>query len=139
MRPHSLLHRTLTVAFAIWVSLCCCEKRILAQSLCDADDAARPSLPSCCAGGCCVSDDGGASHEGERRPSSCADGCCRKSAATLPCWSVDVDAIGTPLHSCIGPGISAADAAGRVLAHDDRTAGEPPPKLALVISRRLRI
>jgi hypothetical protein len=27
----------------------------------------------------------------------------------------------------------------RDLAHEDRTVGEPPPRLALLISRRLRI
>jgi hypothetical protein len=139
MRPTSLVHRVLIVAFAAWVSLCCCEKRILAQSLCDDGEAARSSAPACCPSSCCESGDGDAPRDDDGHPGNCADGCCRKTSASLPSWTVDIDAVGVPLLQCIASMEAATDDAGRVLAHDDRTSGEPPPRLALVISRRLRI
>jgi hypothetical protein len=128
-----------TLAFAAWMTLCCCEKRILAQSFSDGD-AAASAVPSCCAG-CERSEDkgDGPSEDSQGQPGNCADGCCRKWSATLPAWTCDVDTIGVPVAEFLAPPGARDDAAGRVLSHDDRCAGEPPPRLTLVISRRLRI
>ena len=115
------------------MSLCCCEKRILAHAI----EGTGPTPRPCCADDCCQgggdSDDGGQDH-----PRNCSDGCCVKSCAAAPSFVPAIDAIGAvmpllsaPAHDGLG--------CGRALSHEDRTAGEPPPRLALVISRRLRI
>lgn len=135
----------LVFAFAAWMSLCCCEKRILAHAF---DSAPQSSVPSCCAEHCCADDaserdgdsnrDNRESHDSSQ-PRNCADGCCVKGATAAPVFVLDLDLVGCPLPPSIARDLVPANLAGRALAHDDRAVGEPPPRLALVISRRLRI
>ena len=80
----------LVFAFAAWMSLCCCEKRILAHAF---DSAPQSSVPSCCAEHCCADDaserdgdsnrDNRESHDSSQ-PRNCADGCCVKGATAAP-------------------------------------------------------
>ena len=125
-------HRLLVLALPAWMSLCCCEKRILAHALESADAAPR----ACCADDCCSGGERGGDQQDH--PRNCSDGCCVKSCAAAPAFVPALDAIGTDIPLLSAP---AADdvGCGRTLSHEDRTAGEPPPRLALVISRRLRI
>lgn len=120
--------------------MCCCEKRILAQAFAGAPEAA----PSCCGGSCCgdeASDQDADSRDrdGDHRPGGCCrDGCCAKSAPHAFVFDLALDAIGTPMPAML----VAHDVefrCDRALAHEDRAVGEPPPRLALLISRRLRI
>lgn len=143
----------LVLALAAWMTFCCCEKRILAHGL-ELDAAAATGeagavVPSCCAGHCCGGDadstdaeDGstdGDSEDGHGRPGRCSDGCCTKSAAAAPPFSLDLDLVGAPLPPSVAAIEPALDLVGRMVAFDDLSPGEPPPRLALVISRRLRI
>lgn len=126
------LHRLLVLALAAWMSLCCCEKRILAHALECADEAPR----ACCADACCSSGERG--EDQQDHPRNCSDGCCVKSCAAATPFVPAIDAIGVPLRVAVETDTHGL-AFGRALSHEDRTAGEPPPRLALVISRRLRI
>lgn len=133
----------LVFAFAAWMSLCCCEKRILAHAF---EGSTQNAAPSCCAKHCCAdeapSQDGGehsSNHHDSSQPRNCADGCCVKGATAAPVFVLDLDLVGSPIPPSIVRLAVQADLAGRALAHDDRAVGEPPPRLALVISRRLRI
>lgn len=141
-RRFSAVDRILVCALAAWMSLCCCEKRILAHAF----DAAEARTQGCCAGGCCA-DAAAAGLEKEQarddratpRPvSCCADGCCTKAAFATDCFTPAVDTIGAALPTSVVLPARLAEP-GRILAHEDRAAGEPPPRLALVISGRLRI
>ena len=132
------MQRVLVLALAAWMSLCCCEKRILAHAFDSAPEVTR----SCCSSGCCAAAEDDRSHDAdpphERTDACCADGCCAKAFAAASVFVPAVDLIGAPLP----PEVCAVDpciGCGRVLSHEDRTAGEPPPRLALLISRRLRI
>ena len=51
---------------------------------------------------------------------------------------VAVDVVGVPMLAVLAV-CDATLGCARDLAHEDRTVGEPPPRLALLISRRLRI
>ncbi|MFM2165349.1 MAG: hypothetical protein RL325_1786 [Planctomycetota bacterium] len=129
------MHRLLVCALAAWMTLCCCEKRILAHAF----EASEETGSSCCGGSCCPDDDRGDERDPPARSTCCADGCCTKASFAAPAFAPEVDAVGALL-----PGATAWDAteeadAGRALAHEDRGVGEPPPRLALLISRRLRI
>lgn len=137
MRCPTAIRRVLVCALAAWMTLCCCEKRILAHSFDSSADAHR----SCCADDCCSDEGGGDSHRKSGGESSCSDGCCTKAAFAAPVFSPDIDTIGTQLPVSLHAPAATDDpaAAGRLLTHDDRSEGEPPPRLALVISRRLRI
>ncbi|MEY5061926.1 MAG: hypothetical protein RIS45_1847 [Planctomycetota bacterium] len=128
----------LTVAFAAWMSLCCCEKRILAHAFDAPTDA---SSPACCAKGCCADElplqDGDS--DDANQPRNCADGCCTKGAIAVPSFTLDLDLVGSPLPPAADCRAWEIECAGHPLAHEDRAVGEPPPRLALIISRRLRI
>lgn len=126
------LHRLLTFAFAAWMSLCCCEKRILAHAI----EGEGRAAPSCCADACCAESGGG--QDQNDHPRNCSDGCCVKTCHAPQPFMPDVDAVGAPMLA-IPEFRHEQPRLGRLLAHDDRNAGEPPPRLALIISRRLRI
>jgi hypothetical protein len=132
-----VFHRLLVLALAAWMSLCCCEKRILAECLEESPAAA----PSCCSAGCCMQpEESGQSREtpDDGHGSCCADGCCTKAAPDAPTWSLSLDLIGSPLLPTLA---ATADTprCGHEPPCEDFTEGEPPPRLALIISRRLRI
>jgi hypothetical protein len=133
----SVFHRLLVLALAAWMSLCCCEKRILADCFGGVPSAA----PNCCAADCCVQHEEPAQTRevpDDGHGSCCADGCCTKAAPDAPEWNFRLDLIGAPLLPILA--LTAHDAGcGQVLPREDLTAGEPPPRLALIISRRLRI
>lgn len=130
------VHRVLVLAFAAWMSLCCCEKRILAHAFDSAPEAAR----SCCSDGCCAKTSGGAPDQGDdaQQPGSCSDGCCVKGWVATQVFTPELDTIGA-LMPPFAVESEPVVVCGRGLSHEDRTAGEPPPRLALLISRRLRI
>lgn len=139
-------HRLLVLVLAAWVSLCCCEKRMLADAIGGYAGAAR----SCCERDCCCDDDaagdatgdategGGDREQDHGKQGCCADGCCAKAAPSSASFALDFDRIGCALPPSFGPGAPVLEA-GRVLSHEDRAVGEPPPRLGLIISRRLRI
>lgn len=136
------LSRLLVLALAAWMSFCCCEKRMIAHAVVGVAGAA----PSCCERDCCTekAEDAGddccgapSGHEHEK-PGCCADGCCAKAAPVVASFTLDLDQIGAALPPSFEQ-IAFEPTAGRVLSHEDRAVGEPPPRLALVISRRLRI
>lgn len=137
MRCPTAIRRVLVCALAAWMTLCCCEKRILAHSI----DASADAHRSCCAESCCSDEGDGDSHGKSDGDSCCSDGCCTKAAFAAPVFSPDIDTIGLQLPASLHASELQDDGsvAGRLLTHEDRSAGEPPPRLALVISRRLRI
>ncbi len=148
MTASTLMHRVLVCALAAWMVLCCCEKRILAASLAPTDAPTQSRERSCCiSNNCCesstqdastTSDDCGGSGERSNHDRSCAGGCCNKAAFTIPPFELTVDCIGTVLIAPLNlePVTTSFTAAEiRVNASD----GEPPPRLALLISARLRI
>jgi len=130
------MHRLLVCALAAWMTLCCCEKRILADCL-----GETPAASSCCGGSCCAEPE--QPDEPREAPvddhaTCCADGCCTKAAPDAPSWSLGLDLIGVPqLPLLASPGREAR--CMHEPPYEDLTAGEPPPRLALIISRRLRI
>ena len=131
------IRHAFVLALAAWMSLCCCEKRILAHAL----DAPTARGHDCCARACCADDAGDAPSQrggSDEHPANCADGCCAKSCSIAPPFVPDLDTIGAPVVPVLVHRDDTLEQ-GRALAHEDRTAGEPPPRLALVISRRLRI
>jgi hypothetical protein len=139
MPPRPLQH-LIVLCLAAWMSMCCCEKRILAHAFAGAPEAA----PSCCGGACCgdeASVQGADSRHrgGDHRPGGCcADGCCAKAAPNASVFDLAVDAIGTPMLAVL-VAHDVDPRCARAPAHEDRAVGEPPPRLALLISRRLRI
>jgi hypothetical protein len=137
--------RLLVIVLAAWVSLCCCEKRMLADAIGGHAETAR----GCCERDCCGDDDdkvtddathrGSGNHEQDHgKPGCCADGCCAKAAPSSASFTLDFDQIGCALPPSFEP-CAPMPTAGRVLSHEDRAVGEPPPRLGLIISRRLRI
>jgi hypothetical protein len=132
------LRGLLVLTFAVWMTLCCCEKRMLAAAFAPTDDG----VPACCADHCCAQpDDALDPDESDRdaHPRTCADGCCTKAATFVPPFVPDLDLVGAPLPPALGVVLRDEPRAGRVLAHENHSGGEPPPRLALIISRRLRI
>jgi len=138
------VERLLVCALAAWMSLCCCEKRMLAHAI--SPEPAVTAHSGCCSS-CCEGasrPDGAGSDSSSGSPndhageSCCRDGCCQKAAVSAVSFSVGVDLIGSPLPPVEAP--REAIEPGRLeIAHDDLSTGEPPPRLALVITRRLRI
>jgi len=135
MPPRPFQH-LLVLCLAAWMSMCCCEKRMLAQAFADAPEAA----PSCCGGSCCGNDGDAqpSTDRDHRQGGCCADGCCAKAAPHAPSFDVAVDAVGVPMLAVLVVREATVGCA-RELAYEDGSVGEPPPRLALLISRRLRI
>jgi hypothetical protein len=133
--------------------LCCCEKQLFAGLFADHSAAA---VSSCCSNSRCHAedenddfgvdtDDDSATNDVEnksnsRKPSSCCQGgCCAKSAATIAPFVPVIDVIGVPLAASLvfdGDAIASTVTDRSSIRDSD---ADPPPRLALIISARLRI
>ncbi len=144
MTGSSLIHRIFIFTLAGWMLLCCCDKKLLASAIANEPATAR----SCCQDSCCKqtsgSDDARASDQGRREAPArrCTDGCCNKICFVSLPFEVDVDKIGTlPLFAMFPEiGVDSVAAAVEVArSRFNRSDGEPPPRLVLILSARIRI
>ncbi len=156
--PHaSATHRLLVCAFAAWMMLCCCEKQLFAGLF--SHDAAS-ATSSCCSNARChageesddfgvefgedadddaATDDEEKSNHSRKESSCCEGGCCAKFSATIAPFVLAIDVIGAPLAATLLVDRDANTSVHvDVSTHRDSDA-DPPPRLALIISARLRI
>ena len=160
MTLSSAIRRVLVCAFAAWMALCCCEKRLLAEQFSGRDTAPAASACCCCggdrgsgAGDCDDARDGAAGQnevgqdegtpaqhdrDDSDHPRNCSDGCCQKAAPQVECFTPDTDLIGAPLLAALQVDGHATPCHAPT-ARVGESPGEPPPWIALVISARLRI
>ena len=151
MRLPPLIHSLLVCALAAWMTLCCCEKRMLAAEILG---NATASEDDCCSGaphdddgrdgderasGDCCSKKHRSSDSSDHDRGCCKDDCCKKASFQAPPLHIGVDTIGVAL-----PATNDVDAFGAALrlptrAMFDRSDGEPPPRLGLITTARLRI
>lgn len=145
MPAHPIIRSTLVTALAAWMLLCCCERRIYADTLLGALGAtdaacatAEAAAPACCPG-CAGGDEGrrDGRSEGEPEPPCCGNGCCDKAAAPAPDLAPAVDTVGVAIavpHAAAShvarPGMPRAVRDGRC---------RPPPWRTLIETARLRI
>ncbi len=145
MRLPPLIHSLFVCALAAWMTLCCCEKRMLAAEI--LGESVTASSSSCCDDdsdkpACCRS---ARSHERSREHdrSCCKDACCMKAAFEAPPMHIGVDAIGVALPLTMTMTMDAdalvATAFIATLPAFDRSDGEPPPRLGLLTTARLRV
>jgi hypothetical protein len=144
MTGSSLIHRIFIFTLAGWMLLCCCDKKLLASAIADEPGSAR----ACCQDTCCKqspsSDDSRPADQGQREAPArrCTDGCCNKICCVSAPFEVDVDTIGTlPLFAMLPKiGVDSVAAAVEVArSRFNRSDGEPPPRLVLILSARIRI
>ena len=144
MTGSSLIHRIFIFTLAGWMLLCCCDKKLLASAIADEPGSAR----ACCQDTCCKqspsSDDSRSADQGQREAPArrCTDGCCNKICCVSAPFEVDVDTIGTLPLIAIFPeiGVDSVAAAVEVArSRFNRSDGEPPPRLVLILSARFRI
>lgn len=135
--------RAWTFFLVAWVALCCCEKRMFAESLglaaetqADAVESADSPAPANCCSGCCASAGQRASTDtgtdskstpGDSAPehrTCCSDGCCTKASCGPDHWTLDLDSVGEPLP----PSALARSPRDEFAAQDARMLREPVPR-----------
>ena len=141
MRLSPLIHSLFVCALAAWMTLCCCEKRMLVAEV--LGETAAASRDACCDDdsdkpACCrTARSNERSREHDRN--CCKDACCMKAAFEAPPMHIDVDAIGVALPITMDVDARVASAFVAAQPAFDRSDGEPPPRLGLLTTARLRV
>ncbi|MFM7050909.1 MAG: hypothetical protein ACKOYN_02075 [Planctomycetota bacterium] len=145
MTAHPIIRSSFVAALAAWILLCCCERRIYADTLLGAlgaglarcAEADRPA-PACCSH--CASEEGGGPNGDPDHPPElpcCGNGCCDKAAAPAVDFVIAIDTVGVAVEFAtpIGAMAPAPDRARGVRDGHCR----PPPWRVLIETARLRI
>ncbi|MSR40409.1 MAG: hypothetical protein EXS10_00685 [Phycisphaerales bacterium] len=159
MHPRRAIRTIAIFAFAAWMTLCCCERRVLAEwfgfqmpssSCCTSTDSAASAtvieLPACCANKHCA--DEAAEAETPAHPEGCCTdkGCCDRFSGPITYFDVPTDQVGADIAShaemwAMIPSLATVLECEHPppWIRECAALAAPPPRLLLVLSRRIRI
>lgn len=147
MKSAAAIRFLLVVALAAWTTLCCCERRALADAIfgSPASGATSSTTPEGCESRCCGDcssadrmDETDEPADAPHERGCCDDGCCLKATTPPTHLELVADPVGREIPSdgwTLAP--QARETARAAPFGDDEV--RPPPWRILVVSARLRI
>ena len=157
MRPPRFIRTFAVFAFAAWMTLCCCERKAIAEwigfavpssSCCaSSNDAAEESeLPPCCRSTHCADTESAPTDAPMPHGLCDAQGCCDRFSGPMTSLDVPTDQVGVELTwrcdftaSAVSTLVALEQANPPPILRELARLINPPPKLLLLISRRIRI
>ena len=157
MRPPRFIRTFAVFAFAAWMTLCCCERKAIAEwigfaspssSCCaSSNDAAEESeLPPCCRSTHCADTESAPTDAPMPHGLCDAQGCCDRFSGPMTSLDVPTDQVGVELTwqcdftaSAVSTLVALEQANPPPILRELARLISPPPKLLLLISRRIRI
>lgn len=146
------MRNTLVLALGAWISMCCCDRRAIAELFLATDAATlaiettNETLPPCCAKAHCgqdASQQRDTNDPAQHSPGHCNGACCVKLNIAHPQPDLTPDSIGAALDAASllnGTIVTLArDMRQDPLVEFNRSDGEPPPRHRLVITARFLI
>lgn len=157
MRPPRFIRTFAVFAFAAWMTLCCCERKAIAEwigfaspssSCCaSSNDAAEESeLPPCCRSTHCADTESAPTDAPMPHGLCDAQGCCDRFSGPMTSLDVPTDQVGVELTwqcdftaSAVSTLVALEQANPPPILRELARLISPPPKLLLLVSRRIRI
>ena len=157
MRPPRFIRTFAVFAFAAWMTLCCCERKAIAEwigfaspssSCCaSSNDAAEESeLPPCCLSTHCADTESAPTDAPMPHGLCDAQGCCDRFSGPMTSLDVPTDQVGVELTwqcdftaSAVSTLVALEQANPPPILRELARLISPPPKLLLLVSRRIRI
>ena len=157
MRPPRFIRIIAVFAFAAWITLCCCERKAIAEwigfavpssSCCaSSNEAAEESeIPPCCRSADCAKEESPPKDATTPHGSCTMQGCCDRFSGPMTSLAVPTDHVGVELTwqfdftaSAVSTLVALEQANPPPILRELARLISPPPKLLLLVSRRIRI
>lgn len=157
MRPPRFIRIIAVFAFAAWITLCCCERKAIAEwigfavpssSCCaSSNEAAEESeIPPCCRSADCAKEESPPKDATTPHGSCTMQGCCDRFSGPMTSLDVPTDQVGVELTwqcdftaSTVSTLVALEQSNPPPILRELARLISPPPKLLLLISRRIRI